>query len=134
MSQVLAGFANVIDTKIVPDEIPAIQAAIKEAVEKKVDLVLTSGGTGFAPRDVTPEATLPLITKRADSLTEYMLREAGKITPMAALSRCLIGVIVTETNSTMVINLPGKPKAVKENFEILQRKGVLGHALSQMKS
>ena len=96
--------------------------------------MLTSGGTGFAPRDVTPEATSPLLTKRADSLTEYMLREAGKITPMAALSRCQIGVIVTEGGSTMVINLPGKPKAVKENFEILQQKGVLGHALSQMKS
>jgi molybdopterin biosynthesis enzyme MoaB len=49
-----------------------------------------------------------------------MLREAGKITPMAALSRCQIGIIVTEGGSTMVINLPGKPKAVKENFEILQ--------------
>jgi molybdopterin biosynthesis enzyme MoaB len=64
--------------------------------DSKTNLILTSGGTGFTPRDVTPEATESLLTKKADSLTQYMLAEAGKITPMACLSRCQIGVIVTE--------------------------------------
>ena len=89
-------------------------------------LILTSGGTGFAPRDVTPEATLGLITKRADQLVMYMNNEAVKIAPTACLSRGVIGMI----DNTMIVNLPGKPKAVTENFEILMRKNVIVHAIA----
>ena len=102
-----------------------------KGIKAGADLVLTSGGTGFSPTDVTPEAVEPLITKHCHSLTQYMQTEAVRtITPLACLSRSVIGII----NDSMVVCLPGKPKAVKENFEILTSKGVLQHALAQMKS
>jgi molybdenum cofactor synthesis domain-containing protein len=93
------------------------------------NLVFTSGGTGFFTRDVTPEATAEVIEKRADSLIFYVIQESCKIVPSACLSRAVIGM----RGQTLIVNLPGKPKAVKENFEILMRKGILVHALSQLK-
>lgn len=105
---------------------------IKEALSSMIDrcnLVFTSGGTGFSERDNTPEATLEVIEKRADSLVFYVIQESCKIVPTACLSRAVIG----SKGKTMIVNLPGKPKAVKENFEILMRKGILIHALGQLK-
>ena len=99
-----------------------------------MDLILSSGGTGFTPDDVTPEAVEQLLTKRADSLTHYMQSEALKITPMACLSRAVIGVIEAKTKSCMVVTLPGKPKAVHENFACLIQNRILTHALAQMKN
>jgi molybdopterin adenylyltransferase len=93
------------------------------------NLIFTSGGTGFFERDVTPEATLEVIEKRADPLIIYVIQESCKIVPTACLSRAIIG----SRGKTLIINLPGKPKAVKENFEILMRKGILIHALGQLK-
>lgn len=86
---------------------------------------MTSGGTGFAKRDVTTEATRALITP-AESLMIYLQTEALKITPMACLSNGLIGFT---SNDSLVINLPGKPKAVAENMEILLRNGIIIHAV-----
>lgn len=94
------------------------------------DMILTSGGTGFTERDITPEATLDIIDRKADSMSQYMISEALKYTPMACLSRGVIGM----KGKTMIINLPGKPKAVKENLEILMRNGLLLHALAYLKS
>ena len=91
------------------------------------DLIMTSGGTGFATSDITPEAVLPLVWKRAGSLEGYLLMEAQKITPMACLSRGLIGVL--ENKKTMIVCLPGKPKAVSENMQILLKNGILVHAI-----
>ena len=104
---------------------------IKEALLSMLDcnLVFTSGGTGFFERDVTPEATLEVIEKKAESLVFYVIQESCKIVPTACLSRAVIGT----RGKTLIINLPGKPKAVKENFEILMRKGILIHALGQLK-
>lgn len=104
---------------------------IKESLMSMLDcnLVFTSGGTGFFERDVTPEATLEVIQKRADSLVMYVINESCKIVPSACLSRAVIG----SRGKTLIVNLPGKPKAVKENFEILMRKGILVHALAQLK-
>jgi gephyrin len=82
-------------------------------------LIITSGGTGFGPRDITPEAILPLIFKRAGSLENFLQSEAQKITKMACLSRSLIAVIKNGDIQTMIVCLPGKPKAVKENMSIL---------------
>ena len=92
-------------------------------------MILTSGGTGFAERDVTPEATTQILDKKAESLTQFMIQEAIKIVPTACLSRGIIGM----KGRTMIVNLPGKPKAVKENFEILMRNNVLLHALGQLR-
>ena len=93
-----------------------------------MDLILTSGGTGFSVRDVTPEATLQVIDRKADSLAQYMIQEAIKIVPSACLSRAVIGM----KHKTMIVNLPGKPKAVKENFDILMKNSILAHALGSM--
>jgi molybdenum cofactor synthesis domain-containing protein len=85
------------NSTIVPDEIKDIQQAIMAAhIDSKANLILTSGGTGFTPRDVTPEATMPLLTKQADSLVQHVMAESSKITPLAYLSRCKIGVIITK--------------------------------------
>ena len=120
-----------------------IQSAIKTAILEqketgtKVDLILTSGGTGFTTDDVTPEAVEALLCRKADVLNQMMQAEALKVTPLACLSRSVIGMVSNEDeagNETMVITLPGKPKAVKENFTILMKNRVLAHALAHLRN
>jgi len=108
---------------------------LKRAVENEgCDLVILSGGTGFTPDDVTPEAVLKVIEKRAESLVHYLQTEALKISPMTCLSRTVIGTVRKEHKQVMVITLPGKPKAIVENLTILLSKNVLKHALQQCNS
>jgi molybdenum cofactor synthesis domain-containing protein len=114
---------SVVDQKIVSDEINDIVEILESWVEKKLDLILTSGGTGFAPRDVTPEATLHVIDRLAPGISEAMRLEGLKITPHAMLSRSVAGM----KGNTLIINLPGSPKAVRENMNVLLP--VLGHAI-----
>ena len=114
---------TIVEQQIVGDEINDIVEILESWVEKKMDLVLTSGGTGFAPRDVTPEATMQVIDRPAPGITEAMRLEGLKITPHAMLSRSVAGMKA----KTLIINLPGSPKAVKENMEIVLP--VLGHAI-----
>ena len=114
--------------KIIPDE----QGEIKELLilwsdSGKVDVILTSGGTGFTPRDVTPEATLDVIERRAPGLVEAIRAESLKITPHAMLSRAEAGI----RGNTLIINFPGSPKAVKENFDIVMP--VLPHAVKLLR-
>ena len=108
---------------IVPDEIPAITAMLTEWRNEGVSLILTSGGTGFATRDVTPEATKPLIERETPGIAETLRAESLKITSHAMLSRGVAGI----SQSTLIINLPGSPKAVRESMQILLP--VLPHAL-----
>jgi molybdenum cofactor synthesis domain-containing protein len=106
-----------------------IEKAVSDAVNNSdVQLVLVSGGTGFTPDDMTPEVISSMLTRRADSIVQYLQQEALKITPMACLSRTVIGTI--GESSVMVVTLPGKPKAIHENLSILFENGVLAHALS----
>ena len=107
------------------DEKDQIKVELLRMSDLGLNLVFTSGGTGFFERDVTPEATSEVIEKRADNLVVYVMQESMKLVPTACLSRAVIGT----RGKTMIINLPGKPKAVKENFEILMRNGILIHAL-----
>jgi molybdenum cofactor synthesis domain-containing protein len=88
-----------------------------------VDVILTTGGTGLSPRDVTPEATLQIIEREVPGIPEAMRRVSTKITPKAMLSRATAGI----RGNTLIINLPGSPKAVKENLEVVLP--VLDHAL-----
>lgn len=101
-------------TAIVPDEIEAIQSEIKR-MAGKCQVVFTTGGTGFAPRDVTPEATAPLLDRSAPNLMELMRLRGLEKTPMSHLSRGLAGMI----GSTLVVNLPGSPKGAREGVEAL---------------
>jgi len=89
------------------------------------NLILTTGGTGFAPRDVTPEATRAVLQKLAPGMTEAVLAETIEKEPYAMLSRGVAGV----RHSSIIVNLPGRPKAVRENLAVLTP--VLGHAVDQ---
>lgn len=112
------------DRTIVPDEMEAIQAALVQwADEDQVDLVLTTGGTGFAPRDHTPEATRQVCDRMAPGLAEAMRAASLKVTPHAMLSRAVAGI----RHRTLIVNLPGSPKAVRENLQVLLP--VLPHAV-----
>ena len=104
---------DVVYTAIVPDESEAIQAElIRCADEKKIALVLTTGGTGFSPRDITPEATLQVVERRTPGIPEAMRAESMRITPKGCLSRSVAGI----RKRTLIITLPGSKKASQENI------------------
>ena len=100
---------------IVPDERGAISDKLREWADEGLDLILTTGGTGLAPRDVTPEATLDILDRVAPGFTEAMRAQSLKLTPRAMLSRAVAGI----RKKTLIINLPGSPKAVKECLEAI---------------
>jgi molybdenum cofactor synthesis domain-containing protein len=108
--------------EIVPDEQAAIEAAIRR-LASSVALVVTTGGTGIAARDVTPEATRAVCSRLVEGLAERMRNEGAKKTPLAALSRAVCGVCGT----SLVVNLPGSPKAAVESLQAII--GLLPHAL-----
>ena len=116
------GYA-VIGTRVVPDERADIEAALVESAEKDVALVLTCGGTGFSPRDVTPEATEAVCERRVPGLPEAMRAASARITDRAWLSRATAGI----RGRTLVVNLPGSPRAAVENLEAVV--GPLAHGL-----
>jgi molybdopterin adenylyltransferase len=115
---------EVSDVQIVPDEFEIIRQKLAEQSEAPdVDLIVTTGGTGLAPRDVTPEATAAVIERAVPGLAELMRLEGMKSKPRAALSRAVVGV----RNKTLIINLPGSVKGVRESLAAISR--VIGHAL-----
>ncbi|NWF52935.1 MAG: MogA/MoaB family molybdenum cofactor biosynthesis protein [Nitrospirae bacterium] len=118
--------ANVNYYEIIPDEKELIKEKLLE-FSGKVDLILTTGGTGLAPRDVTPDATLEVIDKEVPGIAEIMRSEGFKKTGRAILSRAVAGV----KGKTLIINLPGSPKAVKEGLGILL--DVIPHAVEKLK-
>lgn len=104
---------DVVHTEILPDDREAIRAElIKCCDELGVNLVLTTGGTGFSPRDITPEATQDVVERLTPGIPELMRAESMKITPRGCLSRSMAGI----RKRTLIINLPGSPKAAKENI------------------
>lgn len=108
--------AEVAAYEIVPDVRADISTTIvKLADELKVDLILTTGGTGLAPRDVTPEATLDVIERSIPGIVEAMRTESILITPHGMLSRAVAG----SRGETMIVNMPGSPKAARESLEII---------------
>ena len=106
----------VLETAVVPDEQPEIEAALRHRCDAgTVDLLVTTGGTGFAPRDITPEATYAVADRNAPGIAEAMRYHSLSITPRGMLSR---GVSVLR-GKTLIVNLPGSPKAVQENLEYI---------------
>ena len=119
---------EVVRRAIVPDEAAAISAALREwADDGALDLVLTTGGTGVSPRDVTPEATLQVADRLIPGFGERMRAESMKRTPMAILSRA-VAVVRKET---LIVNLPGSPKGAVENLAAVW--DAVAHAVSKIR-
>ena len=109
---------------LLPDDESAIRATLSEWADSgELDVIITTGGTGFAPRDITPEATRAVIDREAPGLAEAMRAASLKITPHAMLSRVVTGI----RKKTLIINLPGSPKGAVENLQVVLP--VLPHAI-----
>lgn len=107
-----AAGGEVVRARIVPDEPGDIRAALIAWADEGLDLVLTTGGTGFSPRDITPEATKGVIEREAPGLAEAMRRAGAEKTPTAILSRAVAGI----RGGTLIVNLPGSEKAARESL------------------
>ena len=115
------------DYRVIPDEENVISEALFHLSERTdVDLILTTGGTGLAPRDVTPQVTLHAIDYEVPGIAEAMRAASLKVTPAGMLSRAVAGV----RNGTLIVNLPGNPKAVRENLGVIA--AALPHAISTL--
>ena len=120
----LGAGAEIVERIIVTDDLEHLRNTIYSLAEREdINLIVTTGGTGFGPRDNTPEATRAVIEREAPGMAEAMRRETTVKTPMAMLSRGICGI----RGNTLIINLPGSPKGVEECFEVIRP--VLGHAV-----
>ncbi len=120
---------DVVYTSIIPDEMEQIKSELTAcADEKKIALVLTTGGTGFSPRDITPEATMQVVERPTPGIPEAMRAESMRITPKGCLSRSAAGI----RGRTLIINLPGSKKASQEN--ILAVIDAVAHGLDMLYS
>jgi len=115
--------AHVLGVKIVPDEREKIVAALKTGMAEGAALIVTTGGTGMAPRDITPEATLAVCERLAPGLAELMRKDGAQHTPFAALSRGVCGI----AGSTLILNLPGSPAGAESSLRAVL--ALLPHAL-----
>lgn len=119
---------QVVVTGVIPDELEEIRNQLSQWVESgQLDVILTTGGTGFAPRDVTPEATRLVVERLTPGLDEAMRAASLKITPHAMLSRAVTGI----SKRTIIINLPGSPRGALENLQVVLP--VLAHAVKLLR-
>lgn len=121
-----AGFV-LLPSVLVPDEMAQIEDALRQAVSQDAALIVTTGGTGFAPRDVTPEATLRVCRRLAPGIPEAMRAASMRITPRGMLSRSVAGICA----GSLIVNLPGSPKAARENLEAVL--SAIGHGLTMLR-
>ena len=127
IGEMLSGIASIGEYIIVPDEKDIIsKELIRLSDETGSDVIFTTGGTGFAPRDVTPEATKAVLDKETPGISDAIRLRSLEITPRAMLSRAVSGI----RGKTLIINLPGSPKAVRESIEVILP--VLEHAVETM--
>jgi molybdopterin adenylyltransferase len=128
MAELLSLNAEVVATEILPDDRGKIAARLSHYADTGgVNLIVTTGGTGLSPRDVTPEATKDVIEREAPGLAELMRAESLKVTPLAALSRAVCGT----RGQALIINLPGSVRGARENFAAVAR--TLPHAISLLR-
>jgi molybdopterin adenylyltransferase len=123
IAEILKPWGDVINSLIVPDNQHLLSETMRKMVADGYDAIFTTGGTGMSPRDVTPEATLAIIERQVPGIAEAIRRETAKATPKAMLSRAVVGI----SSSTLIVNLPGSPKAVEECLAVFTP--VIDHAL-----
>jgi molybdopterin adenylyltransferase len=116
LEELLRGEGFDVVRQVVPDDAPLITSALGELAESGALLILTTGGTGFAPRDVTPEATLSVVEREAPGLAEAIRADAITRTPHALLSRGVAGL----RGRTLIVNLPGSPGGCRDGFAVLR--------------
>ncbi len=120
--------ADVVETLVIPDVTAVIVGALRRfADEMDLDLVVTTGGTGVDPRDVTPDATRAVIDREVPGMAEAMRAESQKTVPTAMLSRCLVGI----RRQTLIVNLPGSPGGARDNLRVVLP--VLEHAIGKIR-
>jgi len=122
-----AAGGEIVRKRVVPDEPALIREVLVDWTEEGLDLILTTGGTGFSPRDWTPEATKAVIERETPGISEAIRRAGMEKTPTAMLSRAIAGI----RKSTLIINLPGSEKAVRESLEAIM--AALPHGLEILK-
>jgi len=125
LAERLSGLGFRVERQVVADDRPAIEAALREGASRH-PLVVTTGGTGLTPRDVTPQATLAVIDYEVPGLAEAMRAEGRRHTPMADLSRAVVGV----AGGSLIVNVPGSPKGALESLDAVVP--VLDHALETL--
>lgn len=119
---------NIRHTVIIPDEKDKIKDVLIDCADRmKLDLIITTGGTGVSPRDLTPDATLEVIDKEVPGMAEAMRRVSAAITPHAMISRAVVGI----RNRSLIVNLPGSPKAARENLTVILP--ALKHAVEKIR-
>ncbi len=119
--------AEIVTTEILSDDLEPLSERLRTFADRTdVNLIVTTGGTGFSPRDNAPEATRAAIDREAPGLSEAMRMETRKQTPLAIVSRGVCGI----RSGALIINLPGSPKGVRESFSVI--KPVLSHAVAQL--
>lgn len=128
LREMVAGLGQVCCYEVIADEFSGIVERLKQWSDREaLDLILTTGGTGLSPRDVTPEATLAVIDREVPGMAEAMRQASLAKTPHAMMSRAVTGL----RQSTLIVNLPGSPRAARENFTVLLP--ALPHALAKLK-
>ncbi|GGK72206.1 MogA/MoaB family molybdenum cofactor biosynthesis protein [Ornithinimicrobium pekingense] len=133
--EALRSYGYAVDAPVVvPDGVDTVAGALRDAVAARHRLVVTTGGTGMGPRDLTPEATRTVITRENPGLAELLRHEGARHTPYAAASRGVVGVVDWPdgqgVGGTLVVNLPGRPSAVTEGMDVIGP--LLGHLVDQV--